>query len=228
MNRKGKLTTKGKHAVILTLTIVACVAAMLFSLLLSVLCDGKHVSSAAHTQNDTHPGIMAGSQRQETDLLTPQWLYYQSNGSVTDCNIKKEMDVLMRKWTKGKLGGKELDRLIKEFLQKKDCPVRQITMQEKAVCVFPSEKELPDYTKTLAKREKIYQFIGVYTGGQQDKTEDYYVNTGRWQSVNGKKDKNCGVRDGRGIAGDISSVQTDGNLCWNIRKCIQLLSGVWK
>lgn len=104
MNRKGKLTTKGKHAVILTLTIVACVAAMLFSLLLSVLCDGKHVSSAAHTQNDTHPGIMAGSQRQETDLLTPQWLYYQSNGSVTDCNIKKEMDVLMRKWTKGKLG----------------------------------------------------------------------------------------------------------------------------
>ena len=54
MNRKGKLTTKGKHAVILTLTIVACVAAMLFSLLLSVLCDGKHVSSAAHTQNDTH------------------------------------------------------------------------------------------------------------------------------------------------------------------------------
>ena len=34
--------------------------------------------------------------------------------------------------------------------------------------VFPSEKELPDYTKTLAKREKIYQFIGVYTGGQQD------------------------------------------------------------
>ena len=168
MNRKGKLTTKGKHAVILTLTIVACVAAMLFSLLLSVLCDGKHVSSAAHTQNDTHPGIMAGSQRQETDLLTPQWLYYQSNGSVTDCNIKKEMDVLMRKWTKGKLGGKELDRLIKEFLQKKDCPVRKITMLEKAVCVFPSEKELPDYTKTLAKREKMYQFIGVYTGGQQD------------------------------------------------------------
>ena len=151
MNRKGKLTTKGKHAVILTLTIVACVAAMLFSLLLSVLCDGKHVSSAAHAQNDTHPGIMAGSQRQETDLLTPQWLYYQSNGSVTDCNIKKE-----------------LDRLIKEFLQKKDCPVRKITMLEKAVCVFPSEKELPDYTKTLAKREKIYQFIGVYTGGQQD------------------------------------------------------------
>ena len=44
----------------------------------------------------------------------------------------------------------------------------KITMQEKAVCVFPSEKELPDYTKTLAKREKIYQFIGVYTGGQQD------------------------------------------------------------
>ena len=43
MNRKGKLTTKGKHAVILTLTIVACVAAMLFSLLLSVLSAASDV-----------------------------------------------------------------------------------------------------------------------------------------------------------------------------------------
>ena len=144
MNRKGKLTTKGKHAVILTLTIVACVAAMLFSLLLSVLCDGKHVSSAAHTQNDTHPGIMAGSQRQETDLLTPQWLYYQSNGSVTDCNIKKEMDVLMRKWTKGKLGGKELDRLIKE------------------ISVGKGTSGL--YKNTCKKREDISVYRGIYRG----------------------------------------------------------------
>ena len=118
MNRKGKLTTKGKHAVILTLTIVACVAAMLFSLLLSVLCDGKHVSSAAHAQNDTHPGIMAGSQRQETDLLTPQWLYYQSNGSVTDCNIKKEMDVLMRKSSQGKARGKGIGQADKRVFTK--------------------------------------------------------------------------------------------------------------
>ena len=43
MNRKGKLTTKGKHAVILTLTIVACVTAMLFSLLLSVLLSLIHI-----------------------------------------------------------------------------------------------------------------------------------------------------------------------------------------
>ena len=139
MSRKGRLTTKGKHALILALTIAACVTAMLFSLLLSVLCDGKYVSSAAHAGDISHPALITGKQRQDTGLLTPQWLYYQSDGSVTDRNIKKEMDVLMRKWTKGKLGG-----------------------------VFPSEKELPDYTKTLAKREKIYQFIGVYTGGQQD------------------------------------------------------------
>lgn len=115
MNRKGKLTTKGKHALILALTIAACVTAMLFSLLLSVLCDGKYVSSAAHAGDISHPALITGKQRQDTDLLTPQWLYYQSDGSVTDRNIKKEMDVLMRKWTKGKLGGKELDRLIKEF-----------------------------------------------------------------------------------------------------------------
>ena len=77
MNRKGKLTTKGKHAVILTLTIVACVAAMLFSLLLSVLCDGKHVSSAAHTQNDTHHGRKpeAGDRPADTAMavLSEQW-----------------------------------------------------------------------------------------------------------------------------------------------------------
>lgn len=41
MSRKGRLTTKGKHALILALTIAACVTAMLFSLLLSVLCDGN-------------------------------------------------------------------------------------------------------------------------------------------------------------------------------------------
>lgn len=68
----------------------------------------------------------------------------------------------------GKARGKGIGQADKRIFAKKDCPVRQITMQEKAVCVFPSEKELPDYTKTLAKREKIYQFIGVYTGGQQD------------------------------------------------------------
>ena len=55
MNRKGKLTTKGKHALILALTIAACVTAMLFSLLLSVLCDGKYVSSAAHAGDISHP-----------------------------------------------------------------------------------------------------------------------------------------------------------------------------
>lgn len=41
MSRKGRLTTKGKHALILALTIAACVTTMLFSLLLSVLCDGN-------------------------------------------------------------------------------------------------------------------------------------------------------------------------------------------
>ena len=117
MSRKGRLTTKGKHALILALTIAACVTAMLFSLLLSVLCDGKYVSSAAHAGDISHPALITGKQRQDTGLLTPQWLYYQSDGSVTDRNIKKEMDVLMRKWTKGKLGGKVLDRLIKDFLQ---------------------------------------------------------------------------------------------------------------
>ena len=63
----------------------------------------------------------------------------------------------------GKARGKGIGQADKRFFTKEG-----LSGQEKAVCVFPSEKELPDYTKTLAKREKIYQFIGVYTGGQQD------------------------------------------------------------
>lgn len=117
MNRKGKLTTKGKHALILALTIAACVTAMLFSLLLSVLCDGKYVSSAAHAGDISHPTLITGKQRQDTDLLTPQWLYYQSNGSVTDCNIKKEMDVLMRKY-QGKARGKGIGQADKRVFTK--------------------------------------------------------------------------------------------------------------
>ena len=60
MSRKGRLTTKGKHALILALTIAACVTAMLFSLLLSVLCDGKYVSSAAHAGDISHPALITG------------------------------------------------------------------------------------------------------------------------------------------------------------------------
>ena len=59
MSRKGRLTTKGKHALILALTIAACVTAMLFSLLLSVLCDGKYVSSAAHAGDISHPASVS-------------------------------------------------------------------------------------------------------------------------------------------------------------------------
>ena len=100
--------------------------------------------------------------------MTPQWLYYQSDGSVTDRNIKKEMDVLMRKWTKGKLGGKELDRLIKEFLQKKGLSGQANHYAgESGVCISVGKGTSGLY-KNTCKKEKIYQFIGVYTGGQQD------------------------------------------------------------
>ena len=158
MNRKGKLTTKGKHAVILTLTIVACVAAMLFSLLLSVLCDGKHVSSAAHTPNDTHPGIMAGSQRQETDLLTPQWLYYQSNGSVTDCNIKKEMD-------QGKARGKGIGQADKRIFAKKGLSGQaNYYAGESGVCISVGKGTSGLYKNTCKKREDISVYRGIYRG----------------------------------------------------------------
>lgn len=68
----------------------------------------------------------------------------------------------------GKARGKGIGQADKRVFTKEGLSGQENHMLEKAVCVFPSEKELPDYTKTLAKREKIYQFIGVYTGGQQD------------------------------------------------------------
>lgn len=164
MNRKGKLTTKGKHAVILTLTIVACVTAMLFSLLLSVLCDGKYVSSAAHAGDISHPALITGKQRQDTDLLTPQWLYYQSDGSVTDRNIKKEMDVLMRKWTKGKLGGKELDRLIKDFYKRRTVRSGKLLCRRKRCVYFRRKRNFRIIQKHLQKREDISVYRGIYRG----------------------------------------------------------------
>lgn len=168
MSRKGRLTTKGKHTLIMVLTITACVIGVLFSLLLSAICERKNASPVVYAGNTSHRMMETRRQKQDTDLLTPQWLYYQSGGKTTDRNFKREIDMLMRQWTKGKLAGKELCRLIKEYLNKNDCPAEEVTMQEKAVCVFPSEKELPDYTKTLAQKDQMYQFIGIYTEGEQD------------------------------------------------------------
>ena len=168
MSRKGRLTTKGKHTLIMLLTITACVTGIVFSLLLSVIDERKHASSVVHAGDTSHRMMETGRKEKDTELLTPQWLYYQSGGKTVDRNLKREIDMLMRQWTKGKLAGKELCRLIKEYLNKNDCPAEEVTMQEKAVCVFPSEKELPDYTKTLAQKDQMYQFIGIYTEGEQD------------------------------------------------------------
>lgn len=69
----------------------------------------------------------------------------------------------MRKWTKGKLGGKELDRLIKDFYKEGLSGQENYYAGESGVCI-PSEKELPDYTKHLQKREDISVYRGIYRG----------------------------------------------------------------
>ena len=160
MSRKGRLTTKGKHALILALTIAACVTAMLFSLLLSVLCDGKYVSSAAHAGDISHPALITGKQRQDTDLLTPQWLYYQSDGSVTDRNIKKEMDVLMRKWTKKGIG--QADKRI--FAKKGLSGQANHYAGESGVCISVGKGTSGLYKNTCKKREDISVYRGIYRG----------------------------------------------------------------
>lgn len=68
----------------------------------------------------------------------------------------------------GKARGKGIGQADKRFFTKEGLSGQEnYYARESGVCISVG-KELPDYTKTLAKREKIYQFIGVYTGGQQD------------------------------------------------------------
>ena len=82
---------------------------------------------------------------------------------------KKEMDVLMRKWTKGKLGGKELDRLIKDFLQKEGLSGQEnYYAGESGVCISVGKGTSGLYKNTCKKERRYISLSGVYTGGQQD------------------------------------------------------------
>lgn len=57
------------------------------------------------------------------------------------------------------------------------------------MCVFPSERNFRIIQKHLPEKRRCISLSGYIPGDSRMKTEGYYVNTGRWQSVNGKKIK---------------------------------------
>jgi hypothetical protein len=105
---------------------------------------------------------------QEAQALLPQWLFYRSAGTDEWEEEKSYFDVLVNRWTKGKLTDDELSQQMTDYLVKKEVPISSIGVQSEALCLFPSAQELPDYTAMLTEGNDIYDFIGVYTNGEYD------------------------------------------------------------
>jgi hypothetical protein len=105
----------------------------------------------------------------------PQWLFYQSVGGDAHTEEKAYLDVLVNRWTKGELTDDELGEQMTDYLVRKEVAISTMGVQSEALCVFPSARDLPDYTEMLesAKRSGngIYHFIGVYTNGEYDDSD---------------------------------------------------------
>jgi hypothetical protein len=108
-------------------------------------------------------------QDQSSQLLLPQWLFYESVGG-DDCEEEEKayLDLLVNRWTSGKLTDDELSEQMTEYLVKKGAAISTIGVQSQMLCLFPSAQELPDYTQMLAGESGTYDFIGVYTNGEYD------------------------------------------------------------
>lgn len=102
--------------------------------------------------------------------ILPQWLFYRSVGNDSLGEEKAYLDVLINRWTKGKLSDDELSEQLTEYLSKREFSISTMGVQSEALCVFPSAKELPDYTGMLeeSSEKALYDFIGVYTNGEYD------------------------------------------------------------
>lgn len=161
-----RLTMKGKHTLIVVLTMAGCAIGMLTALILSAL-------QGTTGQKDTM--ILAGSRAQKAasavaasrQITTPQWLYYQSSAKDRQ-EVKKELDRLVNQWTKDRLSDDELGEQMTLYLQKKGYEISHVGIQSRALCLFSSADALPDYTQMLAETSQIYDFIGVYTDGEYD------------------------------------------------------------
>jgi hypothetical protein len=114
--------------------------------------------------------VKTESEKKNTQVLLPQWIFYQSVGSNLPEEEKTYLDVLVNRWTKGKLTDDELGTQMTDYLEKRQVRISTMGVQSEALCVFPSVEELPDYTQMLTNSNKsgLYDFIGVYTNGEYD------------------------------------------------------------
>ena len=165
-----KLTDRGKHTLIVVVTVTGCILGILFSFVLSVL-HGPYQKDSFVLADETKREKTAETQhRTGTEKnLSPGWLYYMSAaGKPCSDEMKQYFDILINQWTKGKLTDDELGEQMTVYLEKRNLPVSTAGIQSKSLCLFPSADDLPDYTKMRNMGENIYDFIGVYTEGQYD------------------------------------------------------------
>lgn len=163
MRRKPKLTTRGKHALLMCLTFFGCVAGLVVALLIGAICENTGTQTQVLAKESAQRKTQTASEEMQ---IMPQWLYYQSCSSQEE--VKKEMDVLVNRWTKKNLTDDELSEQMMMYLKKKEIQPSVIGVQSEALCLFSSANALPDYAKMLSEYTGVYDFIGVYTDGEYD------------------------------------------------------------
>jgi hypothetical protein len=160
-----------KSVIIITLLgcLICIVSAFVIAWLGESLAEPNYVL-ANETKDSTE--VKETEERvQSSQAVLPQWLFYQSVGSDALGDEKTYLDVLVNRWTKGELSDDELSCQLTDYLGKKGISISTMGVQSEALCVFPSAKELPDYTRMLEETNEngLYDFIGVYTNGEYDK-----------------------------------------------------------
>jgi hypothetical protein len=169
--RMGK---RVKSVIIITLLgcLICIVSAFVIAWLGESFAKPEYVL-ANETKDETEavPEETTEMEVKSTGAILPQWLFYQSVGSDALGDEKTYLDVLINRWTKGELSDDELSGQLTDYLEKKGISISTMGVQSEALCVFPSAKELPDYTRMLEESNEngLYDFIGVYTNGEYDK-----------------------------------------------------------
>lgn len=170
MKSSMKLTIRGKHTVIVVLTVFGCILGVTAATVISEFClRGKEDSAVMACEKEPGKNTQGVEQTfypAASESLTPQWLYYQSYAGHTEG--KAYLDRLVNSWTKGQVSDNELSEQMTDYFKKQEISLTSIHVQSKMLCLFSSANELPDYTGMLQKEGGIYDFIGVYTDGQTD------------------------------------------------------------
>ncbi len=175
------LTTRGKHVLILGLTVAGCLLGATSAVLVSTICpdnrqknvvlagESEAVGDAVEISMGNEKSAVVEERKENVAAITPQWLYYESSrGKNCNAETGKYFDVLVNRWTKGKLTDNELGELMTEYLTKQNISITTSGVQSKVRCLFATVEELPDYTEILRETGFYYDFIGVYTDGEYD------------------------------------------------------------